>query len=217
MKKVVFPESFNSPNPKTVVLWSGGVDSTGALYKILKDYPDEVFAHHIHFKNIENRWEVEKESVDKMIPWLRKNVRDFNYSESTFEIGLENFGWDIQTAMYIGGLVVKDKFCNKLVVGISGEDYDEDPAVRTYGRVWAGAYTISNLLAVIATLQHPQNHQAFPYIWQLMANTSKKEIWDSLPEFLKENTWSCRTPKQSDGKWVECEDCKTCISLKKLR
>ena len=36
---------------KTVVLWSGGVDSTGALYKILKDYDDDVVAHHIHFKN----------------------------------------------------------------------------------------------------------------------------------------------------------------------
>ena len=211
MKKVVFPESFNSPNPKTVVLWSGGIDSTGALYKILKDYPDEVFAHHIHFKNIENRWEVEKESVDKMIPWLRKNVRDFDYSESTIEIGLENVGWDIQIAMYIGGLVVKDKFCNKLVTGIELEDHEEYPTVRSYGR------EVSFLLAVIATLQHPQQNQAFPYIWQIMANSSKKEIWDSLPEFLKENTWSCRTPKQSDGKWIECEVCKTCISLKKLR
>ena len=31
MKKIVFPESFNSPNSKTVVLWSGGVDSTGVM------------------------------------------------------------------------------------------------------------------------------------------------------------------------------------------
>jgi|ETN01SMinimDraft_4_1059930.scaffolds.fasta_scaffold17140_2 7-cyano-7-deazaguanine synthase in queuosine biosynthesis len=82
-------------DPKTVVLWSGGVDSTGVLYNILKDYPDEVFAHHIHFKNRENRWEAEKESVDKMIPWLRKNVRDFDYSESTFEIDLRFVGWDV--------------------------------------------------------------------------------------------------------------------------
>ena len=35
---------------KTIVLWSGGVDSTGALYKILKEYDDDVVAHHIHIK-----------------------------------------------------------------------------------------------------------------------------------------------------------------------
>ena len=45
---------------KTVVLWSGGVDSTGALYRILKDYDDDVVAHHIHFKNYQNRWKAEK-------------------------------------------------------------------------------------------------------------------------------------------------------------
>ena len=28
-------------------------------------------------------------SVDKMIPWLRKNIRDFEYSESTIEIDLK--------------------------------------------------------------------------------------------------------------------------------
>ena len=74
---------------KTVVLWSGGVDSTGSLYKILKDYDDDVVAHHIHFKNYQNRWKAEKKSVDKMIPWLRKNIRDFEYSESTIEIDLK--------------------------------------------------------------------------------------------------------------------------------
>jgi len=208
MKKVVFSESFNSPNPKTVVLWSGGVDSTGALYKILKDYPDEVFAHHIHFKNIENRWEAEKESVDKMIPWLRKNVRDFNYSESTIEIGLENFGWDVPISMYIGGLVVRDKFCNKLVLGATSDDLKGETQFR---------HTMSQLLAVMATLRQPKNHQSFPYMWQLMSNTSKKEIWDSLSDFLKENIWCCRTPKQSNGKWIECEDCIACNSLEKIR
>ena len=42
-----------------------------------------------------DKWEAEKESVDKMIPWLRKNVRDFDYSESTFEIDLRFVGWDV--------------------------------------------------------------------------------------------------------------------------
>ena len=65
---------------KVVVLWSGGVDSTAALYDVLKNHRDIVFAHHIHFKNRERRWEADKDAVDKMLHWLRKYVRDFEYS-----------------------------------------------------------------------------------------------------------------------------------------
>jgi len=195
---------------KTVVLWSGGLDSTGALYNILKDYPDEVFAHHIHFKNRENRWQAEKDSVDKMIPWLRKNVRDFEYSESTFEIDLKFIGWDIMTSMYIGGLVVKDKKCNKLVLSTNGDDIIHSS--------WRA--TLSQLLAVITHLQRPTEHQWFPYIWQVVSKTSKKEIWNSLPDFLKENFWSCRKPNlngKKDGKWIECGICPPCEELNKIR
>ena len=73
---------------------------------MLKDYDDEVIAHHINFKNWENRWEAEKERIDKMLPWLRKNVRDFKYSESSIEMDLNNVGWDIHHAMYMSGVVI---------------------------------------------------------------------------------------------------------------
>ena len=195
-------------DPKTVVLWSGGVDSTGVLYKILKDYPDEVFAHHIHFKNRENRWEAEKESVDKMIPWLRKNVRDFDYSESTFEIDLRFVGWDVINAMYIGGIVAQNKKCNKLV--LASPELIEAPE-------FGWRVTIGQILAICTGLKAPHISQSFPAFWNPLAYSTKKEIWSLLPDFLKENIWCCRTPKQSEGKWVECEDCITCISLKELR
>ena len=197
---------------KTVVLWSGGVDSTGALYKILKDYDDDVVAHHIHFKNKERRWEVEKDAVDKMIPWLRKNVRDFEYSESTIEMDLRFIGWDIMHAMYIGGLVIEsEKGKNieryKLVLGDNAEDFNS----------YQWKSPIAQLLAIITSLKHPQKSQDIPYLWQIMAKISKQDIWDLLPDFLKENIWGCRTPESDDGKWVECGKCITCKDLKKLR
>ena len=202
---------------KTVVLWSGGVDSTGALYKILKDYDDDVVAHHIHFKNRERRWEAEKKSVDKMIPWLRKNVREFKYSESTIEMDLKFIGWDIMHAMYIGGLVIesekrkyrkhKDIERYKLVLGDNEEDFNS----------YQWKTPIAQLLAVITSLRHPQKSQDIPYLWQIMATTTKQDIWDLLPDFLKENIWGCRTPESDVGKWVECGKCVTCKDLKKLR
>ncbi len=202
---------------KTVVLWSGGVDSTGALYKILKDYDDDVVAHHIHFINNQNRWRAEKKSVDKMIPWLRKNVRDFEYSESAIEMDLNFIGWDIMHAMYIGGIVIesekrKDWKCKdieryKLVLGDNAEDFNS----------YQWKTPIAQLLAIITSLKHPQKSQDIPYLWQIMAKTSKEDIWDLLPDFLKENIWGCRTPESDAGKWVECGKCVTCKDLKKVR
>ena len=195
---------------KVVVLWSGGVDSTAALYDVLKNHRDIVFAHHIHFKNRERRWEAEKDAVDKMLPWLRKNVRDFEYSESTLEMDLKFHGWDIMTSMYIGGLVVRDKKCARLVLATNGDDYKQT-SWRT---------TLSQLLAVITNLTHPTEHQSFPYLWQMASKTSKKDLWNSLPEFLKENIWSCRKPNlngKKDGKWIECGICSTCEKLNAVR
>ena len=195
---------------KVVVLWSGGVDSTAALYDVLKNHRDIVFAHHIHFKNRERRWEAEKDAVDKMLPWLRKNVRDFEYSESTLEMDLKFIGWDIMTSMYIGGIVVRDKKCTRLVLSTNGDDYKQT-SWRT---------TLSQLLAVITNLTHPTEHQSFPYLWQMASKTSKKDLWNSLPEFLKENIWSCRKPNlngKKDGKWIECGICITCEKLNAVR
>ena len=202
---------------KTVVLWSGGVDSTGALYKILKDYDDDVVAHHIHFMNYQNRWKAEKKSIDKMIPWLKRNVRDFKYSESAIEMDLEFIGWDIMHAMYIGGLVIesekrkdwkrKDIERYKLVLGDNAEDF--------LSYQWKTP--IAQLLAIITSLKHPQESQDIPYLWQIMAKTSKQDIWDLLPDFLKENIWGCRRPERDDSKWVECGKCVTCGDLKKIR
>ena len=202
---------------KTVVLWSGGVDSTGALYKILKDYDDDVVAHHIHFMNYQNRWKAEKKSIDKMIPWLKRNVRDFKYSESAIEMDLEFIGWDIMHAMYIGGLVIESEKRKdlgrkeieryKLVLGDNAEDF--------LSYQWKTP--IAQLLAIITSLKHPQESQDIPYLWQIMAKTSKQDIWDLLPDFLKENIWGCRRPERDDSKWVECGKCVTCGDLKKIR
>ena len=198
---------------KTVVLWSGGVDSTGALYKILKDYDDDVVAHHIHFKNRERRWEAEKDAVDKMLPWLRKNVRDFEYSESTIEMDLNFIGWDIMHAMYIGGIVIesekrkdwkrKDIERYKLVLGDNKEDFNS----------YQWKTPIAQLLATISSLKHPQESQDIPYLWQIMATTTKQDIFPCLQDFLKENVWGPRMPEEKEGKWIGCGKCSTCKEL----
>ena len=152
-----------------------------------------------------------------MIPWLKRNVRDFKYSESAIEMDLEFIGWDIMHAMYIGGLVIESEKRKdlgrkeieryKLVLGDNAEDF--------LSYQWKTP--IAQLLAIITSLKHPQESQDIPYLWQIMAKTSKQDIWDLLPDFLKENIWGCRRPERDGGKWVECGKCVTCGDLKKIR
>jgi hypothetical protein len=125
---------------------------------------------------------------------------------------LRFIGWDIMHAMYIGGLVIesekrKDIERYKLVLGDNEEDFNS----------YQWKTPIAQLLAVITSLKHPQKSQDIPYLWQIMAKISKQDIWDLLPDFLKENIWGCRTPESDAGKWVECGKCVTCRDLKKLR
>ena len=40
-----------------------------------------------------------------------------------------------------------------------------------------------------------------------------KEIFDTLPEDLRNLTWSCRTPIYNNGIPIKCNKCPTCKEL----
>ena len=45
-------------------------------------------------------------------------------------------------------------------------------------------------------------------------NMSKREIYDSLPDSLKDKFWSCRVPKYTESSIERCKKCDTCLKLK---
>ena len=208
-------------------MWSGGVDSTGGLYKLLKDTRDDVFVHHIHLKTGNYRWLAEKDAIEEMKPWLRKNVRDFDYSDSTFEYDLSAkdgfFGWDIMTCMYIGGIFARDRECSRIIASESEDDF----VTQVPSPGWR--ISISQILAIIPSLKDPHMSQSFPEIWQPLTSYKKKEIWDFLPTYLKENVWCCRSPEVDTGPqfirggpktskpYIECGKCRACKSLEKCK
>jgi 7-cyano-7-deazaguanine synthase in queuosine biosynthesis len=46
-------------------------------------------------------------------------------------------------------------------------------------------------------------------------NMSKREIYEMLPESIRNMFWSCRRPIYEDSKIKPCGVCGTCIELKK--
>ena len=47
-----------------------------------------------------------------------------------------------------------------------------------------------------------------------LIHMKKFEVWNMMPQDLRQLTWSCRTPIYEFGEIKQCNSCKTCIELK---
>lgn len=198
-----------------IIMFSGGLDSAALLYKMLSESSMEkhIVAHHINFINRENRHVVEKHACDSIVTYLEKTVRPFDYTESTFEFPYtQHIGWDIITAMYVGGLVSKNYIGNNKEVELCiGDNKDDFGSYQ-----WKSP--IAQSIGLLASLESPmQSVQHLPTIVQPIVHLSKEDLINMIPPKLFDLTWSCRRPKlENQNMFVECGVCSTCNELKKL-
>jgi len=190
----------------TLVMLSGGIDSTAALWHVL-NRPDEygqVHVHHAHIQNIEGRWQAEAAAVKSVLAYMRQHSpTPFTDSEST--INTPNFGghflFDTEVTGFITGYMTsRDPLINKVIFGATGTDFARGVS-RAVGRGKAlhNAYHPDEEDHSNAVKEYPHSH------------LTKEEVYKTLPPDLALLTWSCRTPHYVDGKPLECGRCKTCL------
>ena len=183
-------------------MYSGGLDSLGMVYKLLteeayKDY--DIHVHHVHNKNVENRWRAEALAVDIATKELKNLGFKFAYSES--EIGTVPFGthfmFDTDSMNFFAGYVCSvNPDIKKVAMGMQANDSNlalEDRRVRA-----------NKILSAFTDAE-----KIFPVV-----NMSKCEIYDMLPESLRDKFWSCRHPVYGEKNIAPCGKCDTCIKLK---
>lgn len=183
-------------------MYSGGLDSLGMVYKLLteeqyKDYA--VHVHHVHNKNVENRWRAEQIAVDIALKELKQLGFKFEYSES--EIGTQPYGrhflFDTDTMNFFAGYICNVNPQIKLVaMGMQANDGNH---ALTERRVRA-----NKILSAFTTAE-----KIYPVL-----NMSKREIYDMLPDTLRDKFWSCRKPVYSEKNIAPCRRCDTCIILR---
>jgi 7-cyano-7-deazaguanine synthase in queuosine biosynthesis len=188
--------------PTILAMYSGGLDSLGMVYKLLtedeyKDY--NVHVHHVHNKNIEQRWKAEKIAVDMAIKELTRLGFEFDYSES--EIGTQPFGrkflFDTDTMNFFAGYVCSvNPNIKKVAMGMQANDANQSLEER---RVRAG-----KILSAFTDAE-----KIFPVM-----TMTKREIQDSLPTTLKRMFWSCRRPVYTEKNIAPCGRCETCLKLR---
>ncbi|MBP9738824.1 7-cyano-7-deazaguanine synthase [Candidatus Saccharibacteria bacterium] len=191
---------------RTLVMFSGGLDSTAALWHVLnrpKKY-GEIHVHHIHIQNVENRWQAEAAAVKAILAYMRKNApAEFTTSESTIrtpQLG-NKFMFDAEIFNYLSGYMTsRDPLINKVVIGITGTDYKIGfTEIAKRGKAMHNAFHLDEE-------DNATRIKEFPH-----KDLTKDEVYKTLPPELALLTWSCRRPRYVDGKPIECGKCKTCV------
>lgn len=183
-------------------MYSGGLDSLGTLYYLLTDpaYKDyKIHVHHVHQNNIEKRSRAEAIAVQIALDELRNLGFNFDYSESSITTPAFNlhFMYDTDSINFFAGYICSvNPDIDLVAMGMNAADSNQSLDER---RKRADA-----ILAAFTQVK-----KIYPVL-----NKSKREIYDSLPESIKNKFWSCRTPVYVNNAINPCGRCKTCLQLK---
>lgn len=215
-----FREKYNLDidDSDTLLMLSGGLDSTGALWQLLQNKEQKVHIHHLYLLNKQNRAEAEQRSVKNILLYLSKLYK-FKYSESYHEYPFysyieninteteevkvtQNFIPDSDIYNFIAGTICLSlPTIKKVAVGRTKSDYGSDTEERTI--------RANKLLQLFA----PNVQKIYP-----VGHLTKTEIYNMLPEELRNMTWSCRNPiNLNENTSKECGKCKTCSELNAIK
>ena len=191
----------------TLVMFSGGLDSTAMLVKLLAEEREELRVHHIRMINRERRHLAESRAVGAIVAYCRAHYRAFRYSESALDFStLEAIPIDYLSIAFVACQVAIDTpGCNRVAVGALAADTDIVNRTARQRRVFEETYACYRA----RKLGEPRVDWIFP-----VYHTPKAELAASLPQELLDLTWSCRRP--IDG-FRPCTTCKACLVRQGLR
>jgi len=189
----------------TLVMFSGGLDSTAALYKLLITSEDDLHVHHVHLVNRDGRARAERDAAQAVITWCRANCRPFAYTESALDFeALRAIPIDYLSIAFAACQVIIDvPHCNRIAVGILAADLDEvkRKVSEQQRRVFEAMYACYRA----RKLGEPVVEWIYP-VYEL----SKAQVVASLPEELRAAAWSCRRPVATASGYRICGECKPC-------
>ena len=186
-------------------MFSGGVDSTAMLVKLLAGSDEPLRVHHIHMANQERRDAAERRAVDAILAYCRKHYRPFRYSESGLDFrALEAIPIDYLSIAFVACQVAIDTpHCTRIAVGSLAADTDIENRSLRQRRVFDEMYACYRA----RKLGEPKVEWIYPVYDQ-----PKSALVAALPNELLALTWSCRRPLAGGQ---ACGVCKACRAREK--
>lgn len=183
---------------------SGGIDSVAMAYLLLKQ-GHRLYIHHVEISNEENRAQVENVAVKNVLDYFNSTgLTNFEYTSSKLSCPTINgkFLYDSDTINFFAGFICSSNPKIKSVaVGANKEDMESVSSPRFV--------RANNILQLFANVE-----KIYP-----IKDYSKKELYELLPQELKDTFWSCRTPKYEDGYAKPCKPhdlCFTCYQMQSM-
>lgn len=186
-------------------MYSGGLDSTAMLVRLLAETTDDLRVHHIRMANREGRVDAEQAAVESVIEWCRARYRPFRYSESGLDFsGLDAIPIDYLCVAFVACQVAIDTpGCNRIAVGTLARDLDEIKRSVTSAqrRVFGAMYECYRARKL--------GEPAIEWLYPVYAMT-KPQIASLLEPEVRQMTWSCRRPVHTGTGFLTCGACKPC-------
>ena len=183
-------------------MYSGGLDSLGMVHRLLtepeyKDY--KLHVHHVHQRNVENRDRAEAIVVPMVLKELEQLGFSFVYSESQISSQPYNgrFMYDSDTISFFAGYICSAN-PNIVKVALGMQANDSNHALEERRK------RADKILSAFTDVK-----KIYPVL-----DMTKREIYDTLPDSLKNMFWSCRTPVYGEKNIAPCLKCDTCVKLK---
>jgi len=191
-------------------MYSGGMDSTAMLVKLLAQTSEELRVHHIRMQNREERDAAEQEAVEKIIAWCRGRYRPFRYSESGLDFReLQAIPIDYLSIAFAACQVAIDTpGCTQVAVGSLSRDTDIANRSARQRRVFDVLYECYRY----RKLGEPEVRWIYP-----VYDCSKADIAALVPQEILPLTWSCRRPVTVAGGYRACGTCKACLARQTIR
>lgn len=193
----------------TLVMFSGGVDSTALLVKLLTASAEPLRVHHIRMENREMRAAAEQAAVEGILGYCRRHYRPFRYSESGLEFAqLAAIPIDYLSIAFVACQVAIDTpGCKRIAVASLASDTDIANRSARQRHVFETLYECYRA----RKLGEPRVEWVFP-VYEL----GKGDLAASLPAELLNLTWSCRRPVAGAGGYRACGTCKACLARKAI-
>ena len=186
-------------------MFSGGLDSTAMLVKLLTEGEEELRVHHIRMANKEGRDEAEQSAVERIVAFCRDRYRPFRYSESGLDFrALEAIPIDYLSIAFVACQVAIDTpRCNRVAVAALARDTDIENRSARQRRVFDAMYECYRA----RKLGEAEVQWVYPVF-----HATKAELAAGLPSELKDLTWSCRRPVRQGAGFRPCGTCKACLA-----
>lgn len=180
---------------------SGGIDSVAMCYLLLKQ-GEKLHIHHVEIDNEENRTHAENVAVKKVLNYFNSvGLTNYQYTSSKISCPTFNghFLFDSDAYNLFAGFICStDKKITQVAVGTNKEDLHLTASDRVKRS--------NSLLQLFANVE-----KIYP-----IKDYSKKDLYELLPQELKDSFWSCRTPVYKDNYAKPCDRCQTCYKMKKF-